>query len=253
MNSCYPTATLMTDILKNAAPWHQYIGAPGLPEFYLYNINPKYTNPSKIDSYYDNNNRIKKFVASYPSLKDTTSFVLTSTTSPFTSKGLLYKNSIIELEISETWDTNSETLNLYFDYKNNPKYNISIEAFRPSKLSPNDFHVKIDINNKTLTGITKYCNFETPIIALELAKELSELQSTAVISFPSEKTIAAVTFENWLKFTYRSQNGITCGMTIPELICTLISGLSDLLGPITTSLVSLVNAVIVDAIQDQNE
>ncbi len=63
-------APLIHDVVKHCGTWHQFIGAPDFPTYWLYNEDTSFGRSEKVEVHYDSNNKIEKIVGTNSSAQE---------------------------------------------------------------------------------------------------------------------------------------------------------------------------------------
>lgn len=186
------------DLVKWMAPWQCYIGGPGFPEKPLYKTNQEFVSPKKVELNYTNDNQLKSIIV-FNDNNDSASIEFElekSDSEDIKVKGILKKNDIVELIITEYFDNNVIYLTLEHPQKKDYDIEISVKQVNGEK---NKYEMKILFYEKTLEGIIDTEQFEVPKIAVDFAEEISKMQSDLTIAALNPAINEILTLEAYKK------------------------------------------------------
>ena len=220
-------APLVHDVVKRCGTWHQFIGAPDFPTYWLYNDDTGFGRSEKVEVHYDSDNNVEKVVGKNSALQEASiEFSWNDTTKK--SKAVLKKGTTTELTIEE-WFSEGTPIKLYIDtkYADNSDYDNQIRITKPSSPATTSFSVEVDINGKTLTGTVDISSESVPQILKDIVSELNSMNSPATVAAQETNIIAAVAVDFWKQGSY----GTCAWQDTLDLIGTI---LSDTFGTLVT-------------------
>ncbi|NQT34772.1 hypothetical protein HQ587_06245 [bacterium] len=193
---------LIHDVVKRCATWHQFIGAPDFPTYWLYNEDTGFGRSEKVEVHYDSENNVEKVVGKNAALQEASiEFSWNDTTKK--SKVVLKKGTTTELTIEE-WLSEGTTIKLYIDtkYADNSDYDVQMRITKPLSPATTSFSVEVDINNKTLTGTVDISSESVPQIAKDIVSELNSMNSPATVAALEANILTAVAIDFWKQGSY---------------------------------------------------
>ena len=216
---------LVHDVVKRFAPWHNFIGAPGFPENWLFNSDSGFGISRKVEVSLNSKNRIGSIVGTNSS-NQTASIEYSWDDVGKISKAVLKKGSTTELTIEQWFAASSHLIYIDTKYAANSDYDTQIRVSENAS-SSDTVDVEIDINGKTLTDSVDINSSEVPQILTDLVAELNSMESTATVAALDPDMLAVNNINFWKDESY----GILAWQDMLNIFGT---ALSDTFGVVVT-------------------
>jgi|GEM_PF-2588955 len=186
------------EVVKRMGPWHYMIGSPYFPEKDMYNSDENYDISETVEVNYDSDGYISTIIGTSKN-GDQASFELIQNPAPHTCKGLFKLNGNVQLQITE-WIAD-EIIHIKSEYLANSKYDVEIRVKDVDHKGL--YYVENDINQKTLKGDYDVYDMHLPQIALDLATEITNANSDAVVAALEPRIYSILTIEAYKQGVYR--------------------------------------------------